>query len=203
MSHDPMQRVPFFQFQDREYGINVEASKELGYDVPKMATFIMILPHGSRGEPMEFIAAEFIARKKQEASQGRYDPDWVKAFKNGLEAHLEGKELPRDGTPLATWERITKSRRETLSKTIPTLEDLAAIPDSGLGNIGLDGRVLRDLARGDVQAKRDLSPVVKELAEAKEDNRRLQEQLDTVMSRLESLEEDKPKRGRPRLETTE
>lgn len=198
-----IERVPYFQFQDREHGVNVEASKTLGYDVPLMQTFILILPHGSRGEPMEFIAEEFIARKKVEATQGRYEMEWVKAFKNGLELHRDGKELPRTGTPLATWERILKSRRETLSRVFPTVEDLAAVPDSSLGTIGLDGRVLRDMARGDVQAKLDLSPVVKELADAKEDNRRLQEQLAAVMARLELLEDDKPKRGRPRAETTE
>jgi uncharacterized coiled-coil protein SlyX len=55
--------------------------------------------------------------------------------------------------------------------------------------------VLRDMAKGDIQAKKDLSPVVKELAESKEENRRMQEQLTALTARLDSMEkQDKPAR---------
>ena len=199
---DPMSRVPFFFFQDREHGADADASKERGYEVPRMVTFILITPHGHKGDPIEFFADEFLARKDREAKEGRYDPNWVTEFKSGLAAHREGKVLPRNGTPLITWERILKTRREQLAQRFPTIEDLAAVPDSSLGDIGLDGRVLRDMAKGDVQAKKDLSPVVKELAEANETIRRQQEQLDKVMQRLNALEvlDDAPRRGRPRKE---
>ena len=66
----------------------------------------------------------------------------------------------------------------------------------------MDGRVLRDMARLDIQAKKDLSPVVKELADANETIRRQQEQLDKLAKRLERLEEDdevKKPRGRPKM----
>lgn len=185
---DPMSRVPFFMFQDREHGVDAEASKEKGYEVPRMITFILITPHGHKGDPMEFMAQEFIERKDREAREGRYDPAWVKEFKAGLDAHREGKELPRNGTPLITWERILKSRREQLARRYPTIEDLAAVPDSAVNEIGMDGRVLRDMARGDIKAKTDLSPVVKELADANETIRRQQEQLDALTKRLDSMD---------------
>ena len=103
------------------------------------------------------------------------------------------------------WERILKTRRTQLAMRFPTVEDLAAVPDSTLGDIGLDGRVLRDMARLDIQAKKDLSPVVKELADANETIRRQQDQLDKLTNRLDALEssDDAPRRGRPRKETTE
>ena len=197
---DPISRVPFFMFQDREHGADPEASKEAGYEVPKIVTFILITPHGHKGDPIEFFADEFIERKGSEAKQGRYDHSWVAEFKAGLASHREGKAIPRNGTPLITWERILKSRREQLVHRYPTIEDLAAVPDSSIGDIGMDGRVLRDMAKADIQAKKDLSPVVKELANANETIRRQQEQLDKMANRLEALEEDKPKRGRPRME---
>ncbi len=204
MAHaDPMSRVPFFMFQDREHGVDADATAERGYDVPCLKTFIMISPHGHKGDPLEFMADEFLKRKAEEARQGRYDMSWVREFTEGLAAHRDGKEIPRHGTPLLTWERILKSRREVLARRFPTVEDLAAVPDSSLSDIGLDGRVLRDLAKGDIQAKKDLSPVVKELADAKEENRRMQEQLLAMSARLDAMEEDKPKRGRPRAETVE
>lgn len=183
---DPLSRVPFFFFKDIEHGADPVASKDLGYEVPKLVTFIMITPHGHRGDPMEFMAEDFIARKEKEAKDGRYDPSWVSEFKSGINAWREGKELPRSGTPLINWQRILKTRREQLSLRFPTVEDLAAVPDSSLGDIGLDGRVLRDMAKGDIAAKKDLSPIVKELAEANETIRRMQEQLDGLSSALKN-----------------
>ena len=200
---DPMQRVPFFFFVDRENGSDPIASKEMGYEVPRVVTFIMVTPHGHKGDPMEFYADEFIERKTAEAKAGRYDHSWVMEFKAQLAAFREGKEIPRSGTPLITWERILKTRRTQLASRFPTVEDLAAVPDSSLGDIGLDGRVLRDMARGDIQAKKDLSPVVRELAETKEENRRLQEQIDALAKQVAEIAKDQPKRGRPRNELAE
>lgn len=198
---DPIARVPFFMFQDREHGSDAEASAEKGYEVPKLVTFILITPHGHRGDPLEFFADEFIERKGREAREGRYDHAWVTEFKTGLAAHREGKTIPRHGTPLLTWERILKSRREQLATRFPTIEDLAAVPDSSLGEIGLDGRVLRDMAKGDIQAKKDLSPVVKELADTKEIVRRQQEQIDSLVERLDAQDVDRQKR-KPREPVT-
>jgi hypothetical protein len=200
MAADPLSRVPFFFFVDREHGANAEASSAAGYEVPQLVTFILITPHGHRGDPMEFFADEFITRKNAEARAGRYDPAWVSEFKSGLALFRDGKEIPRNGTPLVTWDRILKTRREQLKQRFPTVEDLAAVPDSSLSDIGMDGRVLRDMARGDIKAKTDLSPVVKELADANETIRRQQEQLDKLSARLDAMDEDKPKRGRPRNE---
>ncbi len=200
-----LSRVPYFSFVDRENGVDAELSKEKGYEVPRLQTFILITPHGSKGDPMEFVAHEFIERKTNEARAGRYDPSWVNEFKEGLALYKQGREIPRHGTPLITWERILKSRRELLAPMFPTIEDLAAVPDSALNNIGLDGRVIRDLAIADIKAKTDLSPVVKELADTKEDNRRLQEQLDSLTAKFNQLvaqlenEPAKP-RGRPAKE---
>lgn len=192
---DPMSRVPFFMFQDREHGADAEASKEAGYEVPKMVTFILITPHGHKGDPLEFFADEFIERKGKEAREGRYDHTWVAEFKAGLSAYRDGKEIPRHGTPLILWERILKTRRIPLAQRYPTVEDLAAVPDSSLGEIGLDGRVLRDMAKADIQAKKDLSPVVKELADANETIRRQQDQLDKLTKRLDAMDAADDKRA--------
>ncbi len=198
---DPKTRIPFYTFVDREYGADAAASKAAGYEVPKMVTFILITPHGHKGDPLEFFADEFLERKSIEAKMGRYDHAWVAEFKSGLAAYREGNVLPRDGSPLIQWERILLSRRKTLANKYPTIEDLAAVPDSSLGDIGMDGRVLRDMAKADIQAKKDLSPVVKELAIANETIRRMQEQADAMKARMEKMEarmDESPRVGRPR-----
>lgn len=190
---DRTPRVPFFMFQDREHGVNAEASKTAGYEVPKIETFILITPHGHRGDPLEFFAHEFIERKGHEARNGAYDHTWVAQFKEGLKLHLEGKEIPREGTPLILWERILKSRRQQLVQRFPTLEDLAAVPDSSLGDIGLDGRSLRDMAKDDIQAKKDLSPVVKELEEERSKRLLLEEQVARLTQRLDEQDKLNPR----------
>jgi hypothetical protein len=205
MQMDATQRIPYFTFVDREAGADTEATKAAGYEVPRMRTFILITPHGHRGDPMEFFAEEFIERKGMEAKQGNYPHQWVSEFKANLSAFREGKVLPRTGTPLMTWERILKTRREQLARRFPTLEDLAETPDSSLGEVGMDGRVLRDMARADIQAKKDLSPVVMELANANETIRRQTEQIDSLTRKVQALADrmDEPKRGRPRREEVE
>ncbi len=192
-SIDQAERVPYFTFEEREVGIDTKQSEELGYPVPKIVTMILVTPHGHRA-PLEFVADEWLPIKKKAASIGNYNYQWVKEFETGLANFREGKEVPRSGTPLRQYERIAKSRRESLSVRFPTVEDLAAVPDSGLNEIGLDGRVLRDLARGDIEAKKSLSPVVQELAEAKETIRRQEEALDKLSRRLEALEETKARK---------
>jgi len=185
---NPADRIPYFNFIDREHGIDAEQSKAAGYEVPRLVTFIQVAPHGHKGDPMEFFAEEFIERKGREARDGRFNHAWVAQFKEGYAAYKSGREIPREGTPLILWERILKSRREQLAARFPTLEDLAATPDSNLGEIGLDGRVLRDMAAADLQARKDLSPIVRELAETKEENRRLSDIVERLTTRLDALE---------------
>ena len=70
---------------------------------------------------------------------------------------------------------------------------------TGVQTCALPICVLRDLAIGDIKAKTDLSPVVKELANANETIRQQAEQLASLNKRLEALElfDEKPRRGRP------
>lgn len=195
----PTDRPPLYTFIDKEMGEDREKSDAAGYFIPKSVTFIQITPHGHKGDPMEFIADEFIARKKVESDMGRYEGGWVRAFEEGLKNHLSGKESVRDGASIMSWERIPdKNRRKALSNRFPTVEDLAATPDSGLDQIGLDGRYLRDMARGDVQSKKDLSPVVRELADANDTIRKQQEQIDALVARMDALAYETPRAGRPR-----
>lgn len=179
----PDERIPFFWFEDHETGIDAEQSKDLGYPVPKFTTFIYVVPHMHKGDPLDFVAAEWIPRKKQETMMGRYPAGWADEFAHGLKCYKEGKEIPRSGIPLRTYVRIAKDRREFLANKFPTIEDLAAVPDSNLDAIGLDGRVLRDLARAEVQSRKDLSPLVEELAEAKSTIAALTERLDALESK--------------------
>ena len=126
---------------------------------------------------------------------GRYDPAWVAQFKMEYEAFLKGNELPREGTPIRTWGSITREQGlRLISLNITTVEDLAAQPDSGLGIIGLDGRVLRDLAKNFLASGTGGAAMAKELAELKERDRQNAETIKALGAKLDELKAQLPEK---------
>lgn len=151
-----------------------------------------LMQHGDKFSVTEKNADEWLAHIQEEALQGRYDASWVAQFKLEYEAFLKGNELPREGTPIRTWGAISREQGTRLiSMNITTLEDLAASPDSALGNIGLDGRFLRDLARSTLESSVGGAAMAKKVAdleaadrENKENIKRLQEANEALRAQL-------------------
>lgn len=150
-----------------------------------------IMQHGDKFTMPEVNFEEWIAAREQDALQGRYDASWVAQFKLEYEAFKKGNELPREGTPVRTWGAITREQGTRLiSLNVTTLEDLAAMPDSGLGTLGLDGRYLRDLAKSTLSSATGSAAVAKELADAQSTIREQGDQLKRLEAMVEAL---KPK----------
>lgn len=162
-----MERPPFVHFEEREHGVDAEASEAAGHTVPRMVHFACITPHGSK-DIVEKVAEEWLAQCDRLARQGSYNPEWVRHFKAAFEEYKLGNELPREGTPIITWQLSTNMRRKQLRDSgITTVEDLAAVPDTTLGAvIGLDGRYLRDMAKAWLAEGHDKGVNAKALADA-------------------------------------
>lgn len=159
--------MPHVRFEQKDWGRNEQASKESGVHVPMRATFIIITSHGSKDAP-EFIADEWLARKREDASRGNYNPDWVTHFQKQYDAWKAGHELPREGTPVLTWQAISQDQNVRLRALgYQVVEDVAALPDNALGALGLDGRVIRDLARAWLNEGKDKGINARELADTK------------------------------------
>lgn len=191
--------MPYVRFENKDYGRNEQLSKAAGRHVPCNATFIIITSHGSK-DSSEHIVEEWLPRKRLEASNGAYNMDWVEHFEKQYEAWKKGHELPRDGTPILTWQLASPEQNSRLRALgITVVEDLAAIPDTGLAMIGLDGRTLRDMARAWMDEGKDKGINARALAEANAKIEAQQITIDRLNSRLAKLEEE-PKRGpgRPR-----
>lgn len=148
-----------------------------------------IMQHGDKYSVTEKHADEWLAHITSLAGQGMYDPSWVAQFKAEHDAFLKGNELPREGTPVRTWGGITREQGTRLiALNLSTLEDLAAVPDSGLGVIGLDGRVLRDLAKNYIASQNGAGEVLaKRLADAEQTNREQAEQIKRMEAKLSEL----------------
>jgi len=191
---------PFVRFEIRPYGLDEKASKEAGRPVERMEEFICITSHGSK-DSSDQLVREWLPRKRREAEQGMYDPDWVDYFERSYEKWKKVGEVPRDGTPILTWQMVTPEQSARLRALgITTVEDLSAMPDNGMEFIGLDARYLRDLARNWVNEGQQKGINAQELAQAQVKLRDQATTIELLQRRIEALEaaqgEDKPRKGR-------
>jgi len=94
-------------------------------------------------------------------------------YPNQYAAFLRGEELSPEGTPVEMWPHINASLARTLkSMNIFTVEQLAEVPDTAVGNL-MGGRGLRDRAKVYLEASKNTA-----VADALEHERqRLQDQV--------------------------
>lgn len=202
-------RPPYVRFEEREMGLNAEATAAAGRPIPKVVIMACITNAGSK-DCFEKIADEWIQDKHKQALSGLFPLEWVTLFRAQFEAFKQGHELPREGTPIKTWAMCSREAATRLiAGGITTVEDLAEFPDSNLNVIGMDGRYLRDMARGWINEAKDKGANAKALADAnvkigtlEETVKRQAERMERLEARLEDRETDEPKRGpgRPRKE---
>jgi hypothetical protein len=201
-------RPPFVRFEEREMGLNPEATEAAGRPIPRIVIMACITNAGSK-DCFEKIADEWLADKHKQSLNNLFPVEWVQLFRAQFEAFKQGHELPRDGTPIKTWAMCTREAgTRLLACGITTVEDLAEFPDSNLSVIGMDGRYLRDMARGWINEAKDKGANAKALADAnvrigtlQGDNERLSERLQRLEARLEARQDEEPARrgpGRPR-----
>lgn len=129
----------------------------------------------------------------------RLDPEGWKVIKPYYEAWKKEEEMPVDGTPLANWPLI-KSKRildQLRMISVFTVEDLAALPDSFLHNVGMGARELRNRAKAYVEMKRGDAEKAVLFAEQ---NAKLEEQalqIAELTKNLENLTRNLPQREKP------
>lgn len=198
-------RPPYVRFEEREMGIDAAASEKAGRPIPRVVVMACITPHASK-DIVEKIAEEWLDQIKAKALRGEYPLEWANHFRAAYKEWQEGNELPREGTPIKTWQMVSReqaNRCHTIGYT--TVEDLAQVPDSGLGQIGLDGRYLRDLARGWIQEASDKGVNARALADAnvriddlERSNAELRQQLQGLKAQMDGDETPRRGPGRPR-----
>lgn len=184
---------PFVRFEYIESGVDIEATAKAGSRIPLVKPFALIMQHGSK-DVVEKDAEEWLKQIEEKAIQGMYNPEWVQRFKMQFEQFLKGNELPRTGTPIRTWPAPNREQVVRLQAIgITTVEDLAAVPDSGLQNIGLDGRYLRDLARNYLEESKGAGAIAKQLADLQEAQRQNTETISRQAAQIAELKALQPR----------
>lgn len=179
---------PFVRFDYMEYGIDLEQSKTSSAPIPKVVPFAFIMQKGGK-DCHEAVAEEWLETKRQQAMAGQYPSEWYNHHKLQFDEFLKGEELPRNGIPIKTWPAPTREQVLRLQALgITTVEDLADVPDSGLQNIGLDGRNLRDLAKNYLAESRGAGALAKQLADLQESDRQKSATIERMSAAIAALE---------------
>lgn len=119
----------------------------------------------------------------------RWPHQWA-AFKNK-------QIVTQVGTPITEWPPVSKSQAMNLKAlNIHTVEALAQVSDTNLGNIGIGARDLRDKAIAFLDQAKDGSGIVK----LQEENKELRTKIEALQNQMAAFMAEKPKRGRPAKE---
>lgn len=139
-----------------------------------------------------------------------HSSQWPQRFARQWEAFKNQREQVNEGTPIEIWPPMDKKRvLEYKAGKIHTVEQIAALTDMTGPNLGLDWRKMRDMAVAYLEPNKALA----EVAKVSKENETLKNQMEVMQRQLSamasaegssaenltsvSLEEDKPRRGRP------
>ncbi len=184
-------RPPLVRFDYEEIGTDAEASERAGCPVPQVVPVVKIVQHGDKYSEFSKPAVDWLKQIRTMAVEGRYNAEWVKRFEMQYEEWQKGNEIPRDGIPVKTWHAINREQcLRLIAIGITTVDDLATYPDSGLSQIGLDGRYLRDLAANFIKAAKS-GVDTKRLTDLEQTNREQAELIQSMSDRLAALEPKK------------
>lgn len=127
------------------------------------------------------------------------DPDAWKVIEPFYTAWKKQENLPENGTPLRNWPLIRNKRQvqELELMNIRTVEDLASIPDSLLGNLGMGGRDLRDKAKNFIDVAGNEAKFATILTSRDEQIASQQAQIDELQRNLQQITARLPQREMP------
>lgn len=166
-----------------------ESEKE-GRNIYKDVPFIWIRFPGDRTRE--------VRRKADERGKDGAVPD-PDRFPRQWQAFQRKHVQVQEGTPIELWGPISKSQALTYKGiNVHTVENLAAVPDASLHNLGHGARGLRDKAIAWLKASSDSAETLRLAAE----NQQLRDDLAALKEQVAELA-TKRKPGRPRNEEPE
>lgn len=137
---------------------------------------------------IERVFSKFAGSKTPPRRSRYYDK-----YKAQVEAYRsDSGEYVDSGTPVRSWAQIDRGTAETLAaQGIYTVEALAGISDTALGNLGTGARTLREQAKSFLLSREFGVPSAQTSAEnvaLKEENTRLAEENATLKAQISALQ---------------
>jgi len=110
---------------------------EKGHYGTRDVDFAIITRPGDR-DTLDKEAKVWLSELREKARSGTIPDLWYNAFQDSYDRWKKGEEVPETGTPIKTWPLIGPSARaDILRAGIRTVEDLAALSDSDLRQLGM------------------------------------------------------------------
>lgn len=167
-----------FEVMEKEDKVKSAAA---GYYVAKDVELALVTSPGTRDVFKQEVKTWF-EQLGRDVAAGRIPEAWVEQYKEAYRRWKAGQEPPVNGTPLRGWLRISPAQQKMcLEMGVLTIEDLAALNDEGLRRLGMGAVQLKQTAQAELQAAKDIGPLVKE-------NAALRQEVDTLKGSLENLQ---------------
>ncbi len=123
--------------------------------------------------------------------------DEVRArYRLEYDAWKRGEEAPLNGMSLKEWPAITRSQAEEYWRLgVRTLEDLVAVPDTVLQQLGSGARALQNKARAWLATAQASGVGAEELAALRQDNEALRARVAELSAQVATLAAQRPERA--------
>ena len=180
-------RPPYVRWEIRPVE-DRNASIAAGCYVAKDVDYAIIMRPGSK-DTVEKEALVWLSEIKERARNQLIPATWPPAFEASYKMWKEGEEAPVNGTHIKNWAAVSPAQAQMVLRAgILTVEDLAALPDSELGIIGIGGLSLKQKAQSWMQSKNSLA---EENAALKTRTAELEAQVQSMMADIQKLKETK------------
>lgn len=181
------ERPPYIRFERR--AIERRATLEEGGETAYVdRDFALVTAHGSK-DTVEKLVDEWFPRLAEEARQGRFNPSWLKLYKDAYAAWKEDQEPPLNGTSIKLWPVASPAEvKRLIDLRILTIEDLAAGNEELIGRIGMGGRSLKQKAVDWLAGKTNQAPLITQLDALRQQNEALQARLEAQDAQIKGLQ---------------
>lgn len=188
MPQENKARPPYVQFEFRPVE-DREASVREGRYIAKDVAYAIITPQGSK-DRIERNAQEWFAHLEEQVFQGRFERDWLHAFKGAYKDWLEGREPVVNGTDIRQWPVASPAQiKHMLDIKIRTVEDLAVANEETVMRLGMGGRALKDKAVQWLESAKSTGQSTEALHALRTANELLQTRNTELESRCRQLEQ--------------
>lgn len=155
-------RPPYVTFEEREIE-DRPASIAAGHYVAKPFDVAIITRPGNR-DTVEKEASVFLKEMRERSRLSQIPPTWYDAFEAAYKNWKNGETGTVDGTPIKGWPAIGAAQQKTLlAAGIMSVEDLAALPDGAMDQIGMGAIGLKAKAKAWLEASNNTGKVAEEI----------------------------------------
>lgn len=162
-------------------------SAAAGYYVADDVDYALVTPPGTKDVFKQEVQT-WLKQLAVDVTQGRLPEAWLEQYRESYKRWKAGQEIPVNGTPLKGWLRISPAQQEAcLAMGVRTVEDLATLNDEGLRRLGMGAVQLKQTAQAELQAAKDIGPLVKRNADLEQEVTVLKGSLANLQAQVELL----------------